>query len=70
MTRIERIKSMDCGEIAGLMWKYGIDQIIGFLNNGGAGCMNFMDLREWLEGEYDEQNDKWLNGQMIGEDDE
>lgn len=32
--------------------------------------MNFADLREWLAGEFDVDNDKLLNNSLIGDDDE
>jgi hypothetical protein len=70
MTRAERIKSMDDGELAAFLFKHGIENIVGFMKKGGEGCMNFADLREWLAGEFDVDNDKLLNNSLIGEDDE
>ena len=70
MTRAERIKSMDEGELAAFLFKHSIENITGFITKGFEDCMNFADLREWLAGEYDVDNDKLLNNSLIGEDEE
>lgn len=69
MTRAEKIQSMTTEELALTMFKHSIDQTVGFIRKGGAGCMNFIETREWLDGEY-QPDDKILNGKPIGEDEE
>lgn len=69
MTKAEKIQSMTVDELAIAMFKYSIDQTVGFIRKGGAGCMSLIEVREWLNEEYG-PDDRILNGKPIGEDEE
>lgn len=67
MTRAEKIRTMTDKELAIFIFKYSVEQTVGFLQNGGAGCMNLPEVRDWLGGEHDPEADKVMNEKPIGE---
>ena len=62
MTRADKIRSMTDEELRNFIFNYSIMSVCGFMEKGGAGVNDLQELGEYLSGEYDEENDKLLNG--------
>ena len=67
MTRADKLRSLTTDELAVALFKYSVTQTVGFMQNGGAGCMNVLEIKAWLNGE-NEPDDEILSGKPFGED--
>ena len=56
MTNAEKIRSLNDDELAGFLFKLSIKTLTGFMETGGAGVMNAVDLRNFLDYEYTDDN--------------
>ena len=68
MTRADKLRSLTTDELAVALFKLSVTQTVGFMQDGGAGCMNVIQFKAWLNGE-NEPDDEILSGKPFGEED-
>jgi hypothetical protein len=56
MTNAEKIRSLNDDELSAFLFKLSIKTLTGFMEAGGAGVMNAVDLRNFLDCEYSDDN--------------
>ena len=66
MTNAEKIRSLNDDELSAFLFKLSIKTLTGFMEAGGAAVMNAVDLRNFLDCEY--SNDNFLLNGMPYED--
>lgn len=48
MTNAEKIRQMTDEQMGRFLWMWKINSITGFLENGGQGGMNAIEIEKWL----------------------
>ncbi len=56
MTNAEKIRSLNDDELAAFLFKLSIKTLISFIEAGGEGVMNAVNLRNFLDHEYTDSN--------------
>ena len=56
MTNAEKIRSLNDDELSAFLFKLSIKTLTGFMKSGGAGVMNAVELRIFLDSEYCDDN--------------
>lgn len=49
MTNAERIRNMTDEELNKFLWWFKISEVSAFLTKGGAGVLNALEQKEWLQ---------------------
>lgn len=45
----DRIRGMGDTELNGFLFRFKVDAIVGFIQDGGAGVMDALKQKEWLQ---------------------
>lgn len=61
MTNAEKIRSLNDDKLAAFLFKLSVKTLTDFIEAGSAGVMNAVDLRNFLDYEY-KDNNFLLNG--------
>ncbi len=54
-TNADRIRSMNDEDLGKWLFRWMCKNIAGFIEKGGAGCMNASELEDWLQQPAEEQ---------------